>query len=446
MKQLMRKRWFVVLLTIALVVLVGGWGTLQYTLTPGFCQSCHVMDPYYATWKASAHSKVACVDCHYAPGEKLKLSAKAKALNQVVQYLTGTYDTKFYTEIKDASCLTSGCHSVEKLPGKVMFMGKVNFDHSAHYGKTVRGITLRCTSCHTHNVAGSHMAADKNACFLCHFKERVTGTTPVPQQFCLDCHDAPKEDIELAGQTYNHEAYVSQGVDCQRCHLDAIEGQGAVDPNACLQCHEESKLPQLTADRQAVHQIHVTDHKVDCYRCHSEIKHGVHLTTDQVKFTCGQCHTDTHVGPRELYAGTGGRGVPDMPSSMYNAQVDCVGCHLDQFSDGLHALIQGKVMRPTVKGCVDCHGDAGKDFFQMWKDGLAEKVAEASVIVSKAQTKIGLADEKRADYAELKKLADDAQYNLDFVTYGKGIHNYNYSIELLSKAEEYAQQVIDTLK
>lgn len=442
MKTILHKRWAVVLLAVLIVVVIGGWGTLQYTCTPGFCQSCHIMDPYYESWQASAHSKVACVDCHYAPGEKFKLSSKVKALNQVVQYMTGTYDTKFYTEITDDSCLTSGCHDAGKLGGRVMFDDKVKFDHSAHYGKAVRGITLRCTSCHTHNVKGSHMAADRNACFLCHFKDKVTGVQPVPQQFCLDCHDAPSADIEMAGQTYNHTAYIEQKVDCQRCHLDAIEGQGAVDPNACLQCHEESKLPELTADLQNVHKTHVTEHKVDCYRCHSEIKHGVHLTTDQVKFTCGQCHSDTHLGPRELYAGTGGRGVTDMPSSMYQAQVDCVGCHLDEFSDGLHALIQGKVMRPTVKGCVDCHGDAGKDFFQMWNDTLAESVAETSLLVSRAQTKLGLADSSKPGYGELSKLVEDAQFNLDFVTYGKGIHNFNYSMELLAKAREYAEQAI----
>lgn len=445
MKNLLRKRWVITTLVVLVVVLAGGWGTLQYTVTPGFCQSCHIMDPYYETWQASGHSQVACVDCHYAPGEKFKLSAKAKALNQVVAYVTGTYDTKFYTEITDASCMTSGCHSQDSLPGKVMFNDVVKFDHASHYGKTVRGMTLRCTSCHSHNEKDSHMAVDKRTCFLCHFKERVTGTAPVSQQFCLDCHDTPTQDIEMAGQTYNHEAYVAQGVDCQRCHIDAIEGQGAVDQNACLQCHEETELPTLTSERQSVHNIHVTEAKVDCYRCHSDIKHGAHASKEQVTFACGQCHSDMHLGPQELYAGTGGRGVPDTPSAMYKAQVDCIGCHLDEFSNGVESVIKGKVMRPSVKGCVACHGDVGKDFFEMWKTTLAESVASTSLIVSRARTQVDLAEADTEEFREIRKLVDDAEYNLNFVNYGKGIHNFNYSMELLSKSEELAQEALSRL-
>lgn len=448
MKNLLQKRWVVILLAVAVVVLGGGWGSLQYTNTPGFCQSCHIMDPYYETWQASGHSQVSCVDCHYAPGEKYKLKSKVKALNQVVQYVTGTYDTKFYTEIKDASCLASGCHSVDNINGPVMFMEKIKFDHSAHYGKTVRGMTMRCTTCHTHNIAGSHMAADKNACFLCHFKERVTGTTPVPQQFCLECHDPPTEDIELGGQTFNHEAYVAEKVDCQRCHIDAVEGQGLVDPNACLQCHEESAIPTLTSERQDMHKIHVTDHKVDCYRCHSEIRHGANITDHKVKFDCAQCHTEPHLGPRELYAGIGGRGVDDMPSSMYNAQVDCIGCHLEEFSDGHNGevgLILGDVMRPSVKGCVDCHGDVGKDFYDMWTEYLANDVSTTSVLVSRARAALDLADGSSEDYEQASKLVEDAEHNLDFVNYGKGIHNFNYAMELLAKSAEFAEEALSLL-
>ncbi len=445
MKNLMRKRWFVVTLVIVAVVLLGGAGTLQYTTQPGFCASCHIMDPYYETWQASMHSAVACVDCHYAPGEKYKLSSKVKALNQVVQYVTGTYDTKFYTEIKDASCLASGCHSPESIKGDIMFRDRIKFNHDAHYGKSARGMTLRCTTCHSHNIEGDHMAADKNACFLCHFKERVTGTIPVPQQFCLDCHDPPAEDIELEGQTFNHTNYVEQKVDCQRCHIDSVEGQGHVDPNACLQCHDVSEIPTLTSERQDLHNIHVTEHKVDCYRCHSEIRHGAHTSDEQVKFACDQCHTEPHLGPRELYAGIGGRGVDDMPSSMYNAQVDCIGCHMEEFTNGALAMISGEVMRPTVKGCINCHGDVGRDFLDMWTEYLADDVASTSVLVKRSRAALDLADPATADYAKAQKLVEDAEHNLDFVDIGKGIHNFNYSMELLAKSTEFSEEALEML-
>ncbi|MEZ5338090.1 MAG: NapC/NirT family cytochrome c [bacterium] len=444
MKDLLRKRWVVTTLAIIVIVLGGGFGSLQYTNQPGFCQSCHIMDPFYQSWKASAHSNVACVDCHYAPGEKYKISAKMKALNQVVLYVTGTYDTKFYAHINDASCMTSGCHGTNT-PGKTMYNGKVRFDHATHYGKSARGMELRCTSCHSNNIGDQHIAADTTTCYLCHFKDRISGSSPVPQQFCLDCHDAPAEDIEIGEQTFNHASYVEQKVDCQRCHIDAIEGNGDVDSNACLQCHSRTELPTLTSERNELHRIHVTDHKVDCYQCHSEIKHGAHVAETQVKFSCEQCHSEPHVGARELYAGKGGRGVEDMPSSMYIAQVDCIGCHMEEGTENAGHMMGGEVQRPTVQGCVDCHDDIGRDFYEMWSGYLAEETAETTVAVSRARTALGLADPGIAGYAEAQKLVEDAEYNLEFVSFGRGIHNYGYASELLSKSREFADEALSTL-
>ena len=35
---------------------------VEVTGQPGFCNSCHVMHPYYDSWKQSAHSNVNCLD------------------------------------------------------------------------------------------------------------------------------------------------------------------------------------------------------------------------------------------------------------------------------------------------------------------------------------------------------------------------------------------------
>ncbi len=52
-----------------LVVAVASYRGAAYMDSPQFCgQSCHVMHPEYTAYKISAHSHVACVDCHIGSG------------------------------------------------------------------------------------------------------------------------------------------------------------------------------------------------------------------------------------------------------------------------------------------------------------------------------------------------------------------------------------------
>ena len=55
-----------------------------------------------------------------------------------------------------------------------------------------RGKKLRCTSCHSQIVQGSHMSVTTSTCFLCHFKDQHfnqgLGT-------CTRCHQIPQEAV-----------------------------------------------------------------------------------------------------------------------------------------------------------------------------------------------------------------------------------------------------------
>ena len=66
-----RRKWWK-LLPCTIVVLVVLIGAVEYgTSRPGFCGSCHIMNSYHESWAKSEHAKagVACVACHYMPGE-----------------------------------------------------------------------------------------------------------------------------------------------------------------------------------------------------------------------------------------------------------------------------------------------------------------------------------------------------------------------------------------
>ena len=171
------------------------------------------------------------------------------------------------------------------------------------------GNALRCTSCHSQIVQGNHMAVTEFTCFLCHFYKKVGPDKIVPMDFCLQCHNYPQSYINAHGVQYNHKDFVERGVICWRCHSDVVRGSGTVEDRACLQCHSDPEQLSKIGDVEQVHINHVTRHKVECFDCHSNIEHALPVSKGAPQINCTSCHQDTHLGPPQLYSGTGGRGV-----------------------------------------------------------------------------------------------------------------------------------------
>ncbi|MDO8525749.1 MAG: NapC/NirT family cytochrome c [Candidatus Omnitrophota bacterium] len=114
----MKKKILLIIASIALFFLAGLIFFFKFSTSPQFCRSCHIMKPYYDSWKASKHNKVACVDCHYPPvGHRTLLWKKFQAMSQVIKYVTRTYSSRPFAEIDDAACLREGCHSNRLMEG-----------------------------------------------------------------------------------------------------------------------------------------------------------------------------------------------------------------------------------------------------------------------------------------------------------------------------------------
>lgn len=437
-----RPRLFTILGGCALVVIIAMVGLLEYSTSPSFCNSCHIMKPYYKAWETSTHNFVPCVDCHYPPGFTNQLDGKLQAISQVVKYVTRTYGTKPYAEIEDASCLQSGCHSKRLIQGKSIFKRGIVFDHRPHLVKQRRGIQLRCTSCHSQIVQGSHITVTEQVCFICHFKGTKAGREENPIAGCPSCHKPPEGEIQMATGTFSHTGFVGRQVPCVKCHLDAITGEGEVAEQACLFCHGEQERLERFKDVEFLHLTHVTNHKVECFQCHSEIKHAVRSTTEPVDFSCDICHTSKHSGVKEMYRGVGGRGVPDMPASMFISQVDCVGCHIMPEKIGESTDFTGITFKAIGLGCRGCHGEGYEGILDMWKAQIAEGLTEIEPLIEKAQKVIERfqgVDPKVVRRA--RKLVADARYNYNFVKFGMGIHNVNYAEALLKVAKKNCEQV-----
>ncbi len=81
------KLWILLGVLLALVaVVVGVW---EYTSTPGFCASCHVIRPSVDGWRDSAHADEAeCMDCHADEGFSGEFIAHIGGLEEVYMLWT----------------------------------------------------------------------------------------------------------------------------------------------------------------------------------------------------------------------------------------------------------------------------------------------------------------------------------------------------------------------
>jgi len=406
---------FSILIALGLIFAVFSF---QVTSHPKFCGSCHVMRPYYESWKTSSHYGIPCVDCHIPPGITSEFRKKYEALAMVARYFTGTYSTNPWAEVEDAACLR--CHEKRLLSGKVIFKN-VLFDHTPHLTQLRRGKKLRCTSCHSQIVQGTHIKVTETTCFLCHFKDTKLGEGTAR---CNICHEVPKKEVKLAGFSFNHADVVKYDMDCLMCHAHSVEGEGNVPKERCYTCHNDPRRVKEYDKTEMMHRIHVTDHKVECMNCHQEIYHGPPKEIEEVvKTPCSSCHLQGHSPQKDLYMGIGGKGVEPTPSVMFLAGIRCEGCHI--------MGRDGKVKRSGPFSCMNCHGASYFKIYNEWKESIKRKIKETEAVLNNVRSKIGNTE-----------LFRNAMYNLNLVKNGVGIHNVIYSEKLLLKSIEFVNEAL----
>jgi len=410
--------------------LVGLVGFVQMSSTPDFCGTCHIMKPYYQSWKHSKHNKIACVECHISPGITAEVNKKIEALSMVAKYFTATYGTKPWAEVDDAACLR--CHERRLLDGRVDFEG-VAFDHRPHLTEVRRGLRLRCTSCHSQIVQGTHLTVTVSTCAFCHFKDQ---TPNAGIGACRTCHEVPDRVKTAAGHPFDHAQVAAFDMPCTSCHGGVVRGTGRVPMQRCQGCHNQPERFAKFGDPLYLHQMHVTEHKVDCQDCHEEIEHGIAppqalagAHSAEPTSACAGCHGAGHTPQQMLYKGIGARGVPAMPGPMAAVGVTCQGCHDPAFSAQVASFgPQNPAFTPAgVVSCMACHGPSYRHIYEGWKQGVDARTNALRSQMEATSAALGAAGSKPWD---------DARWNFALVSNGRGIHNINYSYVVLDKTFE----------
>ncbi len=412
----------------AVLGVAGTVGFLEYSAQPGFCNNCHNMEPYYQSWLTSSHNMVPCIQCHYAPGIKAEAMGKVQAANQVVKYVTRTYEEKPWAEIEDAACTREGCHIEQRL-GIVSFQG-VRFDHAQHLGELRRGKDLRCTSCHSQIVQGEHLTVTSTTCNLCHFKDRPVGQ---PLSGCLGCHPSPP-NVEYEGVPIDHDQIVRDMVSCSKCHSDVAVGDGIAEEQRCWTCHNLPERIEAFDNPTLLHEVHIAEHNIECQQCHTEIQHKVVALEETLELDCAGCHTGAHEAQRALVAGSGGHSVDETPSRMFLARVTCESCH------SLPGDLPGHegVSMAGEATCLSCHGVEFAGILPGWQQELEARLNAASNVVGRVRRAVGARPAPPAD-----SLIQAAEENVELVRVGRGAHNVPYADELLRAAVEMAREAAE---
>lgn len=379
-------------------------------------------------WETSSHNFVSCVECHYPPGSLRRiLYKKFQALSEVAKYVTRTYSSKPFAQIEDEACLREGCHSKRILHGKVITEKGVNFDHRPHITETRKGRQLRCVSCHSQMVIGKHIEVTWDTCYLCHLKTFKKGREFVGITPCVSCHNLPDKDFKIGDITYNHRNFLKKKeVACENCHQDAIVGNGEALEDRCFTCHNQPEKLEKKNEIIFLHEAHVTDHHVACFHCHREIKHKVR-TYKPLASDCSECHTDKHKGATLMYKGKGAALVKEIPSPMYLANVDCVGCHIKPELNGKKKYFVGETYRAEESACLICHSNNYTGIIEESRNLLNSTFSKIKEIFEKLKA-ISI------DKPEIAQMIEPVGFNLNFVETSVSLHNIFYTGVILRNA------------
>jgi hypothetical protein len=465
-------KWPVKLLLLLVFVSFFVSGAIIVTGQPGFCNSCHIMNSYYASWKTSTHSNVNCLDCHLQPGFTGYIKGKINGLAQVVDCTVGRVSTKPNATIKDKSCLRSDCHSTEKLVSANIDYAGIKFSHNYHIGKEVYGITITCNICHSHFEGDKHFNVNNNSCYTCHFlkdgqtvvrnselvthdsernERRATSNeqraTNMVKTGCTDCHQVPNKVIKRGLVTINHADFVSYKVNCEEsCHKKDINITSKVDDNTCLNCHSFSKEPN--ADPVALHKDHANSEKVECFACHGKVPHGqTAVASISVMMDCQNCHSNTHQIQQTIYTTQHPIGVKDtnrILSPMFLTHVECTGCHIEQVAQKAGALVSyGTVAKAVPRACDNCHEKGtGQQYIPFWQGKIKRMHEQVSRKLQQLKARVQNTTNKQTA-AKLNQTIEQVQSIIESVSADGswGVHNFKYTEALLLEADKIINEV-----
>jgi hypothetical protein len=366
-------RWFLSLISIALVVAIALWELRTSRDSPGPVHPSHANVPALANGtncdachrSGEGVDQERCIVCHDPIG-------KQRAARQG---LHGSMPPE-----KLASC--EQCHpehhgDTAPLIASHAFAGSgvddpLRYDHRhvRDYALAGSHLALPCARCHSAAdakaaPAGGRFLGLSQTCSSCHedVHRGIYGTG------CVQCHGQDQPFRMAPG--FRHESLPLRDaharVTCAECHAlgsahDIAALQLKPQPTrACNACHQDPHHgpSDVKVSGKQINALHIAADTADCSRCHAATEwraakvtpeqhakfgvplRGVHATTD-----CVVCHGNQQQQPRYTSAQT--------------RIDDCAVCHQNPHQGDMVALATAQ--QGPAQGCAGCHGDADAKF------------------------------------------------------------------------------------
>lgn len=217
-----------------------------------------------------------------------------------------------------------------------------------------------CKSCHTMVKAWDRWSTSEHSkvqCHACHESSPIdsaeqiikyTANRPnevnkhavVTDEACAKCHESHDPKWKQIADTAGHKVHVEeQNLACIKCHALTVH-RFAAPTEICLACHSDQKVKMTKMAELHCLDCHnylsenspLRPTRSTCLDCHEKVPNQLHVTWPAdapMRFLCSQCH---------------------LPHQQVTPSVQCLNCHKDQQTKGLHA---GKTHAATP--CDTCH-------------------------------------------------------------------------------------------
>lgn len=411
-----RRRWLVrgglVLLVLVVVAGAGLGGAEYYTSRPSFCGTCHVMDPYYESWSRDPHGAkfgVACVECHYAPGEQHTIKAKFRGLSQVASYFSGRYGAgRPRAVVSDDSCLRSGCHGGRAFDSKYIAIGEprtetrlvsgvetevrrgpsVHFVHEKHLHVDAKRQEVEQERSAVRERLGGVLdeagraRIERAAVSVLPAAERRTAMSALAAELGLSA--AAQADALKLMDLEHRRIRVDQlaGLSCSACHAfnPTLNTHIAADRQVCFTCHfTHEEFNRNTGECLRCHEpptravrVHdawpsqqspsvIMDHQdivrrgVDCASCHLDVVRGDAGVTER---ECTHCHDQSRF--LEEFATRTTETVRKYHEvHIAQQRAHCFDCHKaiqhGLLAPGAELATSAGFLEPVLSDCRHCH-------------------------------------------------------------------------------------------
>ena len=241
---LRRLAWFFGITTL-LNILIGTQVTyraVEHMETPQFCgQSCHTMNPEFAAYQESPHSRIECVECHVAPGIGGWVASKASGARQLIETILGSYPRPIPSALESNRLVPAvetceNCHWAEKF-GSARLRVITNYAEDEKNTRTQTVLMMMIGGSKFAGIHGAHFSPGISIRYAAGDAKRQTipwveykntktgrtqtfvseGTTPdtlknLPQfaMQCVDCHNRPTHTFELPDRGMNRLMFLGE--------------------------------------------------------------------------------------------------------------------------------------------------------------------------------------------------------------------------------------------